>query len=263
MISEQKLVDFKLSTGSYKNMVDRIIRLASTNRSAYISVANVHMFVTAHNDEHFKNVVNNSTMVTPDGKPLAWALRLFDNIKQERVAGMDLFPSLLEASAKAGISVYFYGSTPDVILAVEKRTEKILPTLKIAGWHCPPFRKLSDDENTEVIRQINEARPNLVFVALGCPKQEKWMHDMKGKVSATMIGVGGALPVFAGIQKRAPLWMQKNGLEWFYRFLQEPRRLFKRYAVTNTKFALIIGRAFISQKLLPTKHKSKARNPIL
>ena len=117
------------------------------------------------------------------------------------------------------------------------------PHLSIAGFYSPPFRQLTNIEEEEICNKINSSNPNLIFVVLGCPKQERWMASMKGKLNAVMIGIGGALPVFVGMQKRAPKWMQDYGLEWLFRFIQEPKRLWKRYMVTNSLFLYLIIKA--------------------
>lgn len=239
------LVNFKITTGTYKKFTDNILDNAHFGKSEYICVANVHMFIEAQKDATFRKIVNHAGIVTPDGKPLSWALRLINGVRQERVAGMDLFPTLLKESAKKGTSVYFYGGSDEMMVKLLDLLKENLPALKIAGAYSPPFRKLTDDEMTDIAVRINNCSPDLVFVALGCPKQEKWMYDMKDKVMATMIGVGGAIPVFAGLQKRAPKWMQRNGLEWLYRLGQEPKRLFKRYAITNSRFVFIILKEFM------------------
>lgn len=255
-------MDFRISTGSYSEFVTEIINHAASHHSIYVCVANVHMFVEAHKDSSFKQIIDEADMVTPDGKPLTWALNLLNKISQERVAGMDLFPSLLQASEESGLSVYFYGGSETMLNTLENKVRERFPSLTISGKYSPPFRQLTKDEDAAIINRINDVAPHLVFVALGCPKQERWMYAMKGKINATMIGVGGALPVFAGLQKRAPVWMQKSGLEWLHRLGQEPRRLFKRYAVTNSTFLYLTIREFFRQKLSPGKKPLQKEDPV-
>ncbi|MCO6497944.1 MAG: WecB/TagA/CpsF family glycosyltransferase [Chitinophagaceae bacterium] len=242
-MKKEFLINFGITTGAYHDFVQTITGWALSAKSAYICVANVHMFIEAHKDDLFSNIINNADMVTPDGKPLVWGLRLLSGIKQERVAGMDLVPSLLDQAEKYGVKVFFYGGTEEMLRLLEEKVQKNYPRLITAGAYSPPFKSLSDQEKKEIIDMINKSSPGLVFVALGCPKQEKWMAEMKGKIKAVLIGVGGALPVLAGIQSRAPKWMQECGLEWAYRLGQEPKRLFKRYATTNSLFILIMLKA--------------------
>jgi N-acetylglucosaminyldiphosphoundecaprenol N-acetyl-beta-D-mannosaminyltransferase len=166
------------------------------------------------------------------------------------VAGMDLLPDLMVACMDHQLSIYIYGSTPEILGATEIHLKKNYPQLSIAGLYSPPFRKLTHEEENNIVNGINASGANIVFVVLGCPKQEKWMASMKGRINSCMIGVGGALPVMVGLQKRAPVWMQNNGLEWLYRLMQEPTRLFRRYAVTNSVFIFLLLRECFSVKVL-------------
>jgi N-acetylglucosaminyldiphosphoundecaprenol N-acetyl-beta-D-mannosaminyltransferase len=247
-MNKQELIDSPISLESYNQFIDTIIDDSTTGTSKYVCVANVHMLVEAHWDRSFSKIVTDADMVTPDGKPLTWALRLLYGIKQERVAGMELLPDLLRPAAKAKLPVYFYGSNQYMLDATARYIAGNFPELRIAGMYSPPFRSLTGEEEIEIVQKINQSGARLVFVVLGCPKQEKWMASMKGRINAVMVGIGGALPVMIGMQKRAPHWMQKTGLEWFFRFCQEPRRLFKRYLVTNSLFIFLLTWEFIRIK---------------
>lgn len=259
-MQKQYVQDFGISTGTYADFVRSITQKAKERQSTIICVANVHMFIEAHKNKSFSRILNEADIVTPDGKPLTWALKLLNGIRQERVAGMDLFPSLLKSSDAASLSVYFLGGSEQMLKTLNEKVKNDFPSLHIAGYYSPPFRKLSDEEQSVMIEKINVTKPHLIFVALGCPKQEIWMHDMKEKLNTVLIGVGGALPVYAGMQKRAPVWMQNSGLEWLYRLFQEPKRLFKRYLVTNSIFLFLIGKEFVkttigfNKRLKPNKH---------
>jgi N-acetylglucosaminyldiphosphoundecaprenol N-acetyl-beta-D-mannosaminyltransferase len=147
------------------------------------------------------------------------------------------------------LGVYFYGGTPELQTSTEDFVSRQYPNIKNKHFESPPFRALTEQEEIECINRINASGAHLVFVALGCPKQEKWMAHMKGKINACMVGIGGALPVLVGMQKRAPKFMQKYGLEWLYRLVQEPRRLFKRYLYTNSLFVLLLLKQFFAVKL--------------
>ena len=247
------LVSFPVSTGTYSEMLDEIIHRSRTGTSASVCIANVHMMVTAHLDSHFAPVIKRADMVTPDGIPLTWAMRLLLGIKQERVAGMDLLPDIISAAEASQLPVYFYGATNEILEITRQYLSVKFPLLKLAGSFSPPFRPLTAEEEDEVAEKINQSGAKLVIVVLGCPKQEKWMDTMKDKLSAVMIGVGGALPVMLGMQKRAPDWMQKAGMEWFYRLCQEPKRLIGRYTVTNSLFILLVTKEFIRLKIRKQK----------
>ena len=236
----KNLISMSISLGNYEEFMEKFLTLAKGRISSYVCVANVHMLIEAYQDNDFQKVVNGADIVTPDGLPVAKGLKFLYGIRQDRVAGMDILPDLLRCSKEQDLSVYFYGGTQEVLDATKEFCQRHFPNLKIAGMHSPPFRELTETETEAIIHQINQVQPHLVFVALGCPKQEKWMAAMKGKISSCMLGIGGALPVMIGLQKRAPLWMQKYSLEWFFRLLQEPRRLFRRYFITNSLFLYLI-----------------------
>jgi len=248
-MKKMSLLSIAVHTGTYQEFMHNILDTAATRSSRYACVANVHMLVEAHQDAAFASIVRGAGIITPDGKPLAWALRLLHGIRQERVAGMDLLPDLLAEAEQRQLSVFFYGGQQSLLDTTAQYVEKHYPRLPVAGLYSPPFRALTSAEDEAIVERINASGAQLVFVVLGCPKQEKWMAAMQGRIRATMIGVGGALPVMIGTQKRAPRWMQKGGLEWLYRLGQEPARLMKRYAVTNTIFLLLLGKAFLRRRL--------------
>ncbi len=208
------------------------------------------MFVEAYLDESFCKIVKEADIITPDGKPLTWGMRLLYGIRQDRVAGSDILPDLLQQSEMQSLSVYFYGGSQKLLDETSEFLKNNHPNLKVAGLYSPPFRELNEEENWDIISMINNSAAHIVMVVLGCPKQEKWMASMKGKINAVMIGIGGALPLIVGTQKRAPRWMQNAGLEWMFRLAIEPRRLFKRYAVTNSLYVYIVFREFFRIRLL-------------
>lgn len=249
MLEKRRIISIDVSIGKYSEFVDEIVKLAQRRESNYICVANVHMTVEAYNNYSYQKIVNSAVITTPDGMPLVKAIKLLYGVDQDRVAGMDLFPDLLERSTKENLRVFLYGSTQNVLKAIVAKANRLYPDLEIVGTISPPFRPLTPAEKEGIIDTINEAKPNIVFVSLGCPKQEKWMNEMYGKIHSLMIGVGAAFPVFAGFKKRAPYWMQKYSLEWFYRLLQEPNRLLKRYLYTNSKFIYLLFKELMNKKL--------------
>ncbi len=255
------IISLSISTGSYQSFLYRILELARKKQSSYICVANVHMVIEAYWDNQFAKMVNNADLVTPDGMPLAKAMKLLCGIQQDRVTGMDLLPDLLKKAEEENLGVFFYGGTEEMLQRTQTYVQATYPNLKEQAYYRPPFRALTKEEEVSVIQRINKSAANIVFVILGCPKQEKWMANMKGKINTCMIGVGGALPVMVGLQKRAPKWMQNYSLEWLFRLLQEPKRLFKRYLTTNSLFLVLILLQIIQVRIL-LKNKLKFNNKI-
>lgn len=211
-------------------------------RGEYICISNVHTTVMAYHDEKYRKVQNEAAMALPDGKPLSIVSRMRGFRSAERVPGPDLMPELFRLSEKKGYRHYFYGSTQDTLDKLQEAILKEYPMLNIAGMYSPPFRKLTDEEDQEIINRINETNADFIWVGLGAPKQEYWMAEHKGKVCGLMLGVGAGFDFHAGTVKRAPRWMQEWCLEWLYRLLQDPKRLIRRYADTNLSFIYYVLR---------------------
>ena len=243
MLTKYAVLQSYISTGRAVDFVEAILGLGAARASAYVCFANVHMLIEAERDPEFGQILNAAAVAAPDGSPVAAAVRWFRGPTQERVAGMDLLPALLRAAAGRGQSVYFYGTTVSVLQAMVTRAKRELPALRIAGVHAPPFRPLTAAEDAADVATINAADPDLLFVALGCPRQERWMANHQGRIRACMLGMGQAFPVYGGLEPRLPLWARRLWLEWAYRLWQEPRRLGRRYLLTNTHFAYLMARA--------------------
>lgn len=211
----------------------------------YICVSNVHTTVTSFEQPEYCSIQNGGILAIPDGGPLSTVghKRGFKNMK--RTTGPSYMGEILKISVEKGYSHYFYGSTEETLEKLHGNLIHDYPGLKIAGMYSPPFRPLSEQEDKEIVVRINETNPDFVWVGLGAPKQEIWMANHQGKIKGLMVGVGAAFDYFAGNIERAPEWMQKSNLEWFYRFLQDPKRLFGRYWHTNRKF---IWNAYIRGK---------------
>jgi len=257
-LKKKNLINFSTTTGKYQSFIDEITELGKNRISSAVYFANVHMFVEAYKSSAFNELISKADIVAPDGLPLAWMLRLLYGIKQDRVAAMDFLPDILLRMEQEQLPVYFYGGTQEMLDRTSVFLQKKYPALKVTGLYSPPFRPLTPDEQVEIINNINAVNPAIVFVFLGCPKQEKWMAGMKGKVNAVMTGVGGAVPVTIGMQRRAPKWMRNAGLEWLFRLFQEPRRLFKRYATTNSLFTWVMIKEFFKVRILIPLRISKA-----
>jgi N-acetylglucosaminyldiphosphoundecaprenol N-acetyl-beta-D-mannosaminyltransferase len=209
-----------------------MVNWAKQRVSKVVCIANVHMLVEAYRNPAFAAVMMNADLVTPDGMPLVWMLKLMGFARQDRVAGLDVIVAMCRQASEVGVGVFFLGSQSAILERIKKRLEQEFPKLKIAGMEPLPFRPLTQDEDAAIAEKINQSGAGVVFVSLGCPKQEVWMHEHKNKIHAVMIGLGGAFPVYAGIHKRAPKMVRSLGFEWLYRLIQEPRRLWGRYSDT-------------------------------
>ena len=216
-----------------------ITRAVAEKRKGYICVTGVHGVSEAQTDPSFRAILNRAFLNTPDGMPMVWMGRAQGFKHMGRVYGPDLMLRLCEESPARGITHFLYGGAPGVADELRRRLESRFPGLKIAGVYVPPFRPLNADEEKELIRQVAAAKPDLFWVGLSTPKQEKFMTEYWQKLDATIfLGVGAAFDFHAGTVKQAPLWMQRTGLEWFYRLCREPRRLWKRYLKNNPLFVL-------------------------
>ena len=202
----------------------------------YICVSNVHTTVMAFRDEKYRRVQNSAAMALPDGQPLSIVSRRRGYRQAQRVPGPDLMPAILDLSQEKGYTHYFYGSTEQTLAKLEKVLLARYPKLRIAGMYAPPFRKLTQAEDEEAVRRINDSGADFIWVALGAPKQEKWMYGHRHKVNGVMIGVGAAFDFLAGTTKRAPMWMQKLCMEWVFRIMHDPGRMLPRYLNTNFAF---------------------------
>jgi len=227
---------------SWDDAVHRIAAWGRLGESNYVCACNVHSIVSATLDGEFRSAINGADMNVPDGMPVVWCLRKFGFLAQQRIDGPELMWRLCENAAAVGQRVFLYGSSAGVLARLNTRLTTLLPTLKIAGMHAPPYRLLTKEEDEAVIELINASGAELVFVGMGCPKQEIWMAQHRGKLGGVMIGVGAAFDYHAGTLSRAPYWMQRRGLEWLYRLLKEPKRLWRRYLITNSVFVYLIAR---------------------
>ena len=202
----------------------------------YMCVSNVHTTVMAFEDAEYRSIQNGGIMAIPDGGPLSSVGKGRGFAQMRRTTGPSYMEEILRISEQHGWRHFFYGSTEETLQKMQKELLQKYPGLQIAGMYSPPFRPLSEEEDEAVIRRINEAEPDFVWIGLGAPKQERWMAEHQGKVQGFMVGVGAGFDYLAGNIRRAPKWMQTSHMEWFYRLLQDPKRLFKRYMVTNLKF---------------------------
>lgn len=247
LLTRERVIGVDISTGTFAEHIAVFTEWAHAHRSSYVCCVNAHMTVEAHNDPSFAAIVNGADAATADGMPVRKAVKLFHSVQQERVAGNDLLPALLVEAERLQLSVYLYGGKQEVLDAMVTRAAKEHPQLRFAGVVSPPFRALSEAEMMAEAERINASGAHIVMVALGCPKQERWMAAMKGRVNAVMLGLGGAFLLYAGVDSRAPKWMRDLSLEWLYRLALEPGRLWKRYLVTNSVFVWLFAKEAVGR----------------
>ena len=225
-----------IDTMSVDIALSRIFHWICMQESRYICFCNTHSVVTALSDPELQTAISQSDMASPDGAPVALFIRRSGYPEQKRICGPDIMGALCAHAAEHGYAVFFYGSTQQTLDKLLSRLSEKHSSLKIAGSFSPPFRELSMIEEKQIAEIINDSGASVVFVGLGCPKQEKWMSLQRNHINAVMLGVGAAFDYHAETVRRAPVWMRSIGLEWLYRLAMEPRRLWKRYLVTNSLF---------------------------
>ncbi len=229
---------------TYTQVVSQIVEWARARQSRYVCVANVHMIMEAHDDPRFQQVVTQADLVVPDGMPLVWWLRRSGWPHQSRVYGPELMRRLLAAATLAQVPVGLYGATSATLRILQARLRAWWPGLRLAWAYSPPFRPLTPQEDARIVAAVRRQGVRLLFVALGCPRQERWMAAHKGRIPAVMVGVGAAFDFLAGVKPQAPPWMQRLGLEWLFRLWTEPRRLARRYLYHNPRFLALAARAW-------------------
>ena len=224
--------------------VERICDWAQRHESRYVSICDAHSIVRASRDGQHGHHIAQADMVTPDGWPVAAMLRRLGHPQQQRINGPDLMERLLVDAQSRGLGVYVYGTTDRTLQALQTALHMAYPDLRIVGMHAPPFRPLSPEEDAADIARIHASGAHLVMTGLGCPKEDRWMFEHRGRVQAVMLGIGAGIDFHAGTVARAPTWMRDHGLEWLFRLTQEPRRLWRRYLVNNTLFVVGAMRQF-------------------
>ncbi len=206
----------------------------------YICVTSVHGIMESQKDERLRSIHNRAGLVTPDGMPLVWLSRFYGFKHVERVYGPDLMLAVCKRSVSKGWKHFFYGGANGVPELLSETLQKRFPGLKVVGSYSPPFRPLTPEEDKEIVQMINNADPDIVWVGLSTPKQEHWMAEHRERLKApVLIGVGAAFDFISGLKSQAPRWMQRGGLEWLFRLLTEPRRLWKRYLINNPLFVVL------------------------
>jgi N-acetylglucosaminyldiphosphoundecaprenol N-acetyl-beta-D-mannosaminyltransferase len=232
---------------------DEVLETLSTRRSdraLTVAVCNVHSVMSARKDPSLRSALDSADIATPDGVPLVWGIRWTADPGQERVYGPELMVRSLVASGTMGWRHYLYGSTPETLVLLETAIAELAPQATIVGTESPPFRELTDDEEEAVLDRIRDSGAEVVWVGLGMPKQELWMSQVASRLpGVALLGVGAAFDFLAGTKRQAPAWMQRAGLEWLFRFIQEPGRLWRRYLWNNPAYLVLLARQVITSRL--------------
>jgi N-acetylglucosaminyldiphosphoundecaprenol N-acetyl-beta-D-mannosaminyltransferase len=235
-----------ISATTYDEAQESVLAAARERRSATVTHMSSHGLTMAARDKSFRDVINDFDIVAPDGQPVRWVVNKFHKQNlTDRCYGPELMIRLCRAAAKQGISIYLYGSSTDVLELLQKNLRKQCPGLNIAGVESPPFRALSAEETDAAIKRINDSGAGLIFIGLGCPRQDVFAKEHKHKIHGVQLAVGAAFDFHAGTKKTAPRWMQRSGLEWFYRLTQEPGRLWRRYLTIHATFAFLLTRRLV------------------
>jgi N-acetylglucosaminyldiphosphoundecaprenol N-acetyl-beta-D-mannosaminyltransferase len=244
-VESRSILGMRTDATSYPAAAAQILGWARAGQSRYVAVATVNNVMEAYDSAAFRSAMNAADLVTPDGMPLVWGLRLLGIRRASRVYGPDLVPAVLAAAAREGIPVGFYGATDAVLTRLIGAVRRRYAGLVVAYAWAPPFRSLSEEEDRAATAKVNASGARILFVGLSTPKQERWMASHRGRVHAVMLGVGAAFDFLAGAKRQAPRWMMRAGLEWLFRLASEPRRLAGRYLKHNPRFVVL----FLAQLL--------------
>ncbi|QYO66374.1 WecB/TagA/CpsF family glycosyltransferase [Leptolyngbya sp. 7M] len=231
-----RIVSLDVDLCSATSIADKVEKMVLERQGGYICFSTVHMVMEGFDDPEFAILVNSANLVIPDGMPLVWMQKLLGHKQAERTRANDMMTRLCEVAASKGWSVGFYGASEDVISGILDRLSTEFPSLTVSYAFSPPFRPPTSNEEAKIIQEIESARPALLFVGLGCPKQERWMSRNAQRLSCVMFGVGASFDFFAGNVKEAPRWLSRIGLEWLFRLWKEPKRLWRRYLIQNPRF---------------------------
>jgi N-acetylglucosaminyldiphosphoundecaprenol N-acetyl-beta-D-mannosaminyltransferase len=237
--NNKNILGMRVDPTSYRDVARQIIKWAVNGENRYVCVANVHMVMEAYEDATLRKIVNQADLVVPDGMPLVWMLRRFGHSLEDRVYGPTLVLRVLEAASRHCIPMGFYGGAPDVLAQLVKNIQNRYKNIQTAYRFSPPFRELTPEEDKAIVQNIEASQTRILFVGLGCPKQEKWMAAHVDRIQAVMVGVGAAFDFHAGKIRQAPKLLQDYGMEWMFRLIIEPGRLWKRYLTNNPRFAVL------------------------
>ncbi len=249
MTNHKRILTMNVDVTSKERVLESVHQWVATDKGYYICVSNVHMCMETWDNKDFASVVNAADLVIPDGRPIYWAQKLLGANNAQQVRGMDVTFALCHFAEQNQVSVGFYGGAESTLADLQRELLETYPQLKIDLLVSPPFRELSKDEKQQAIEDINASGVKILFVGLGCPKQEFWMAEHKPQLHCVALGVGAAFDFIAGNKKHAPQWLQRIGFEWLFRLISEPKRLWHRYFSTNPRFIgyfllQLLGRKF-------------------
>lgn len=249
----REILGIRVNVTNYRQACELISHWAKNNTSCYVIAANVHVIMTGYWQKDYQTILKDAKLVTADGMPLVWGLQLLGAKQASRVYGPDLMLACCHHAAELSIPIYLYGGTESMLAKLENNLKQKFPQLVVAGSHSPPFHELTVTEETLDVERIVASGAKIVFLGLGCPKQEKWMARQLNKLPAVMLGVGAAFSFHSKEISQAPRWMMKLGLEWFYRLSKEPQRLWKRYLINNPAFLVLFGFQLLKRWFLSVK----------
>ncbi len=260
-VTTASLLGLKVRVTSAEALCARVVDWAARGQSRYVCFSPADHFVRAQDAPGFRGALEQADWIAPDGMAVVWSLRLLGWPDARRVYGPDAMLVLLDAAARTGIPVGFYGGAPETLRALLARVRTRFPRVQIAYAWAPPFRALAPHESEEALGRINASGARILFVGLGTPKQELWMAAHRGRVRAVMLGVGAAFDYLAGAKRQAPRWLMPLGLEWLFRLTMEPRRLWRRYLLNNPRFVRLVTEELLRRRSNSGSNGSSAERP--
>jgi N-acetylglucosaminyldiphosphoundecaprenol N-acetyl-beta-D-mannosaminyltransferase len=258
MNQERKnVLGIMVSSVDYEGAVDLIFQAAREKRGIAVSALAVHGLMTGVLDREQKYRLNRFDLLVPDGQPVRWALNwLYRSGLSDRVYGPNLTIRVCAQAEAAGLPVFFYGSTAEILASLERSLTRKFPRLKIAGTEASRFRRLAPNEENKLAQRLKASGAGILFVGLGCPRQEVFAYELRDALGIPILAVGAAFPFIAGAIPQAPAWLQKNGLEWLFRMLSEPRRLWRRYVFLNPAYLVLLALQMFGLVSFPTEGRS-------
>ena len=251
--THEEILGTPVAVQTYESVAEHCVQWGRNREARTVVLANVHVVMEAYDDPSFQNSLKAMDLVNPDGMPLVWALHALGHRDAARVYGPHATQYILRAAEQAGLSVGFYGGSEAALAALTAHVRQTYPRLRVGFAMSPPFRVLTAEEDEVIVREITQSGVHLLFVGLGCPKQERWINAKKASVPAVLLAVGAAFDFLAGTKPQAPAWMRRSGPEWSFRLCSEPRRLFVRYAQHNPRFVLL----FLLQLVRRSRHQEE------